>query len=79
MGALLSYSIISGLMMLAMYLVYSLLMARDNQHGFNRGALLLIYAVSFAVSPVVIMARKHGSDTASQMQADGVIDGVAIA
>lgn len=40
MGELLSYSIVSGLSMLAMYLAYRLFLARENQHGFNRGVLL---------------------------------------
>ena len=52
MGKLLSYSIISGLIMLAMYLVYKLFIARENQHGFNRGVLLVIYLVSFCAYPL---------------------------
>ena len=36
MGPLLSYSITSGLLMLAMYLAYRLFPARDNQHGSTR-------------------------------------------
>ena len=52
MGKLLAYLIISGITMLAMYLVYKLFIARDNQHGFNRGLLLAIYLVSFSVYPI---------------------------
>ena len=53
MGAFLSYSIVSGIALLALYLAYRLLLARDNQHGFNRGVLLAIYAVSFTAYPVL--------------------------
>ena len=53
MGEFLSYSIMSGLYMLAMYLAYRLFLARDNQHVFNRCILLLIYFVSFVVTPIV--------------------------
>lgn len=49
MGIFLSYSIIGGFLMLALYLTYRLFLARDNQHGFNRSILLLIYLVSFSV------------------------------
>ncbi|MDE6301206.1 MAG: hypothetical protein K2M19_05780 [Muribaculaceae bacterium] len=54
MGAFLSYSITSGLMMLAMYLAYRIFLARDNQHSFNRAVLLLIYFVSFAAVPAIL-------------------------
>ena len=52
MGKLLAYSIVSGLILLAMYLVYKLFIARENQHGFNRGILLVIYFVSFCAYPL---------------------------
>ena len=52
MGRLLSYLIISGIIMLAMYLAYKLVISRDNQHGFNRGLLLAIYSVSFSAYPI---------------------------
>lgn len=52
MGRLLAYLIISGMTMLAMYLVYKVFIAKDNQHGFNRGLLLAIYLVSFSVYPL---------------------------
>ena len=53
MGEFLSYSILSGLLMLAMYMAYRLFLARDNQHGFNRAVLLSIYLVSFMASPFI--------------------------
>ena len=43
---------VSGLIMTAMYLAYKLFIARDNQHGFNRGVLLVIYLVSFSSYPL---------------------------
>lgn len=52
MGELLAYFIVSGLIMLAMYLVYKLFIAKDNQHSFNRGLLLAIYLVSFSAYPL---------------------------
>ena len=56
MGELLSYSIVSGLAMLALYLVYRILLARDYQHNFNRAILLLIYFVSFVLSPYYLIS-----------------------
>ena len=52
MGKLLAYLIVSGLVLLAMYLVYKLFIARENQHGFNRGILLVIYLISFSAYPL---------------------------
>ena len=63
MGGFLSYSIISGLLMTAMYLAYRVLLARDKQHSFNRGVLLTIYAVSFAASPFAFFTGHHAAGT----------------
>lgn len=63
MGGFLSYSIISGLLMLAMYLAYRLFLARDNQHGFNRGVLLGIYFVSFLALPVMSISENPASQS----------------
>ncbi|MCH5226431.1 MAG: M56 family metallopeptidase [Muribaculaceae bacterium] len=52
MGKFLAYLIISGIIMIAMYLAYKLFIASDNQHGFNRGVLLVIYLVSFSSYPL---------------------------
>lgn len=51
MGEFLSYAVVSGLLMFALYPAYRVFLARDNQHGFNRMVLLLIYAVSFTALP----------------------------
>ncbi|MCH5224977.1 MAG: hypothetical protein J1D77_03215, partial [Muribaculaceae bacterium] len=52
MGKFLAYLIISGIIMIAVYLAYKLFIARDNQHCFNRGLLLAIYLVSFSSYPL---------------------------
>ena len=52
MGKLLAYLIISGMLLLAMYLVYKIFIAKENQHGFNRAILLVIYLVSFCAYPI---------------------------
>ncbi|MCH5221293.1 MAG: M56 family metallopeptidase [Muribaculaceae bacterium] len=52
MGKLLAYSIVGGLVLFAMYLVYKLFIARENQHSFNRGLLLVIYLFSFSAYPI---------------------------
>lgn len=53
MGHFLSYSIMSGMLLLAMSAVYRLLMAGDTRHIYNRAILLAIYAVSFLLLPVI--------------------------
>lgn len=73
MGAFLSYSIISGFLLLALYLVYRLLLARDNQHGFNRGVLLAIYAVSFTAYPVLqLVSGLRGASSPLMVSAGAV-------
>ena len=52
--------------MLAMYLAYRLFLARDNQHSFNRGILLLIYLVSFAATPVIHYLDRPDTHPATQ-------------
>lgn len=74
MGAFLSYSIISGFLLLALYLVYRLLLARDNQHGFNRGVLLAIYAVSFAAYPVLQLVSGLRGASSPLMVAAGAVE-----
>ena len=76
MGEFLSYSIVSGLIMLSMLLAYRVFLARENQHGYNRGVLLMIYAVSFATLPVTSLLQKFTSATSGQTIA---MDGLRIA
>ncbi len=63
---------LSGLVMLALYLAYKLFMARNNQHGYNRGVLLIIYVLSFAVFPV--MSLFQGDDVSSPLSVSAVGD-----
>ncbi|MCH5319417.1 MAG: M56 family metallopeptidase [Paramuribaculum sp.] len=74
MGKLLAYLLVSGLLLLAMYLVYKLFIARENQHGFNRGIILVIYVVSFCAYPLynffVNLAVKRVTDNITNI--DGV-------
>lgn len=74
MGAFLSYSIISGFLLLALYLVYRLLLSRDNQHGFNRGVLLAIYAVSFTAYPVLQLVSGLKGASTPLMVATGAVE-----
>ena len=74
MGAFLSYSIISGFLLLALYLAYRLLLARDNQHGFNRGVLLAIYAVSFTAYPVLQLISGLKGVSTPLMVATGAVE-----
>ncbi|MDE6652909.1 MAG: hypothetical protein K2K37_00780, partial [Muribaculaceae bacterium] len=57
MGPFLSYSIESGLLLLAMYLIYRTMLAGENQHSYNRAVLLSIYAVAFLAVPVTMFVR----------------------
>lgn len=66
MGEFLSYSMVSGFLMLALYLVYRLFLARDNQHAFNRGVLLGIYAVSFTAYPILRLTENLHVGSAQQ-------------
>lgn len=52
MGQIFVYSIISGLALVTMYLIYKITLASQNQHSYNRAALLLIYAVAL-VAPLL--------------------------
>lgn len=61
--------------MLALYLAYRLFLARDNQHGFNRGVLLGIYVLSFTAYPVLRLIENLRVGTAQQAF---VFDGVEI-
>ncbi|MDE6287671.1 MAG: M56 family metallopeptidase [Muribaculaceae bacterium] len=63
MGAFLSYSLVSGLFMLALYLAYRLFLSRENQHGFNRGVLLMIYLISFSMPILLSIAEKINPDS----------------
>lgn len=48
MGTITAYSIAVSVVMLALWLIYRMLLAQENQPAFNRCVLLAIYAASFA-------------------------------
>lgn len=52
MGALLAYTVYTGIFLLAGYLLYKLAMAGEKQMSLNRGVLLGIYALAFAAWPL---------------------------
>ncbi len=58
MGGFLSYSIVSGLLLLSMFLAYKLLLAGEKQHSYNRGILLIIYVMAFASLPLMSAVQK---------------------
>ncbi len=72
MGALLSYSIMSGLFMLALYLAYRVFLARENQHSFNRGVLLLIYLVSFSMPMFVSVVENMGAGSVTSIATEDI-------
>lgn len=75
MGAFLSYSIVSGMLLLAMFAAYRLFMAGDNRHSWNRGVLLSIYALSFLSLPLIGLLRSLLPSTASAAPAvEGAIE-----
>lgn len=43
MGELFSYTLVSGIILLSLYLPYKLLLSRERQHGFNRVVILGMY------------------------------------
>ena len=49
MGALIAYTVKAGLMLLVGYFAYKLLLANENQPGFNRFVLLAIYCLSLVL------------------------------
>ena len=63
MGELLSYFIVSGLVLLTMYLAYKLFIAKENQPKFNRLILLSMYLVSFCAWPTYDMINSRVTDS----------------
>lgn len=58
MGEIFAYSLVSGLLLLAMYPVYKWLMAGERQHGFNRGLLWAIYLAALLLPLAVPSLRE---------------------
>ena len=69
MGALLAYTVYTGIFLLAGYLLYKLAMAGEKQMSLNRGVLLGIYTLAFAAWPL-----SHLSWPGSDGPAAGAID-----
>ncbi|MDE5751791.1 MAG: M56 family metallopeptidase [Duncaniella sp.] len=69
MGAIFSYSLVSGLLLLAMYPVYKWLMAGERQHGYNRLILYLVYASSLLLPAAVPSVRAFVDRIASPVSA----------
>lgn len=53
MGTFLTYTFVSGLFLLAGYLIYKWLLSQENQPGFNRAIILSIYLVSLVIVPLM--------------------------
>lgn len=53
MAVLFYYSVLGGLVLLVLYIVYRWAMASENQYGFNRAVIMAIYFVSFVLFPVI--------------------------
>lgn len=70
MGAFFSYSLVSGLVLLAMYLIYKWMLAGEKQCAFNRLALWCIYAVAL-VSPLMLPGLRALRHTVSPLSAPG--------
>jgi len=60
--------------MLAMYLAYRVFLARENQHGYNRAILLLIYVISFITAPLLSLLKNFAPQATNQTVAVEEID-----
>ena len=52
MGTLFTYSLSSGIILMALYVIYKWLLAGENQHAYNRTIILCIYVVAFLYVPI---------------------------
>ncbi len=77
MGAVFSYSLYSGIILLVMYLCYKWVMAGENQHRFNRVALWCIYTVALAVLPVMGLISSLAADS-QPMTAAVDVEGIMV-
>lgn len=62
--------------MLSMFLAYKVFLARENQHGYNRGVLLAIYFVSFAALPLTALAHTIFN---TEVQGPVSVEGIGVA
>ncbi len=77
MGAVFSYSLYSGIILLVMYLCYKWVMAGENQHRFNRVALWCIYTVALAALPVMGLISSLTADS-QPMTAAVDVEGIMV-
>ncbi len=61
MGTFTAYTFVSGLVLLASYIIYKWLLSAENQPAFNRFVLLVIYILAFAAWPLVSMTGSNPS------------------
>lgn len=73
MGEILVYSMVSSVVLTAMYAVYKLALAAENQHGYNRAVLWLIYVAALSL-PAVASAVAGLSWRGMAEPLDGVFD-----
>ncbi len=70
---------VSGLLLLSMFLAYRVFLARENQHSYNRGVLLMIYVVAFATLPILSLFRTilaHDSQAVGLVVSGGFVQPV---
>ncbi|MDE6160109.1 MAG: M56 family peptidase, partial [Muribaculaceae bacterium] len=68
MGALLSYSLFAGIFLAAGYMAYKAVLSSEKQPGFNRAALLGIYALSLLALPVMSIDLHRGSVAVQEIE-----------
>lgn len=64
---ILSYSLVSSIILLFCCIAYRLLIAGTRQHAMNRRLLLIIYGVSLIIPFVVLAARLHSLEATSEI------------
>ena len=80
MGSWISYTLVSGLILLCLYLAYSLAMAGDNQPRFNRAVIMFCYLLA-AVLPLADLSPGAGQDAGAGGMAEAglpVMAGIVI-
>lgn len=70
MGHLVSFAIISAIMLAVEYAAYRLFMARTTLHSQNRAAILLCYAIALAAPFALSYANAYASSAASLLSPD---------
>lgn len=75
---ILSYSLISSILLLCGYAVYSLLMARERQFGCNRAALLAVYLTALFMPAVMMLMPAAGAPLAGGDITVGELEGGTI-